>query len=124
MIFRPADNRARFTQYRSAFMDHTRFEALKKFVEASPNDCFVRYGLAQEYVRQRELEKALEQFNKILEINPDYQAAYYHGGQTCQKLGRIDEARKTYEKGIEVATRSGDLHAKSELEAALEDLPG
>lgn len=96
---------------------------LKQFVEAKPDDCFVRYGLAQEYVNMGLLEDAAAEFGKILEINPGYQAAYYHGGQTLRKLGRIAEARARYQKGIEVAAQSGDLHAKSELEAALEELP-
>ncbi len=104
-------------------MENSRFEALKRFVEASPNDCFVRYGLAQEYIRQGDLEQALEQFNQIFRIDPNYQAAYYHGGQTYKKLGRIAEARDTFKRGVEVAARSGDMHARSELEAALQELP-
>ena len=103
-------------------MESRRFETLKKFVEASPNDCFSRYGLAQEYVNQGHLEMAVEEFNRILGIDPDYQAAYYHVGQTYLKLGRTEEARQSFEKGIEVATRLGDLHARSELEAALDGL--
>jgi len=104
-------------------MENSRFETLKQFVEASPSDCFVRYGLAQEYIRLGDLGKAMEQFERIFEIDPSYQAAYYHGGQTCRKLGREDKAREVFQKGIEVASRSGDLHAKSELEAALDELP-
>ncbi len=103
-------------------METSRFETLKKFVEASPNDCFVRYGLAQEYIRQGDLEQALEQFKEILRINPNYQAAYYHGGQTYKKLGRLAEAKETFEKGIQIAAGSGDMHARSELEAAIQEL--
>ena len=100
-------------------MANQRLETLKQFIEANPNDCFARYGVAQEYVKQDENEKALEEFNRIFEINPDYQAAYYHAGKTYEKLHRVDEARAIFQKGIEVATRSGDLHARSELEEAL-----
>ncbi len=103
-------------------MENSRFETLKQFVEDSPNDCFVRYGLAQEYIRQGDLEQALEQFNLIFKIDPSYQAAYYHGGQTYIKVGRLAEAREAFEKGIAVAARSGDTHARSELEAALQEL--
>ncbi len=103
-------------------MESQRFETLKKFVAASPNDCFARYGLAQEYVSQGLLEKAVEEFARILAIDPDYQAAYYHVGQTYLKLGRAQEARQSFEKGVEVATRLGDLHARSELQAALDGL--
>lgn len=105
-------------------MSTDRLETLKQFIESSPDDCFARYGVAQEYLKRGEHEKALEQFTKIFEIKPDYQAAYYHGGKTYEKLGRTEEARATYQKGIEVASRSGDLHAQSELQAALDELSG
>jgi len=103
-------------------MPSDRLETLLQFVESSPNDAFVRYGLAQEYVNRGQLEKAIEEFNTLLTNNADYQAGYYHAGQTYLKLGRKDEARVSFEKGIELATRSGDLHARGELEAALAEL--
>ena len=99
-----------------------RIEILKQFLDANPSDCFSRYGIAQEYVKRGESENAIEQFNKIIEINPDYQAAYYHAGKTLEKLGRSSDAAEIYRKGIGLASRSGDFHARSELEAALEEL--
>ena len=100
-------------------MENQRLETLKQFIEANPNDCFARYGVAQEYVKRGEHETALEEFERIFETNPDYQAAYYHAGKALEKLQRVDEARAVYHKGIAVATRSGDLHARGELEEAL-----
>ena len=35
----------------------------------------------------------MREFRALLEINPDYSAAYFHGGQTLERLGRLDEAR-------------------------------
>ncbi len=103
-------------------MENKRLEKLQQFLEANPNDCFVRYGLAQEYVKAGQLDRAVEEYGRIFEINPDYQAAYYHAGQAYQKLGKVAEARKAYERGIETSLRTGDMHARSELEAALSEL--
>ncbi len=36
-----------------------------------------------------------------------------------EKLGRIEEARELYRKGIDVTTTSGDGHTREELIAAL-----
>jgi tetratricopeptide (TPR) repeat protein len=55
----------------------------------------------------------------LLEHNPNYSAAYFHGGQTLEKLGRIDEARALYRRGIDVTGATGDAHTQSELRAAL-----
>lgn len=104
-------------------MNKSRLEALREFLSTNPNDFFVRYGLAQEYLKQGDASKAVEEFRELLRLNPDYGAAYYHCGQALQKLGQLDEARETYLRGMEVTGRLGDLHAKSELEAALGMLP-
>lgn len=91
-------------------------------VEQDPANTFSRYGLAMEYVNRGELNAAAEQFRALLQRNPDYPAAYFHGGQTLEKLGRVEDAKTLYSEGIQVTTRTGDLHTRSELEAALEAL--
>ncbi len=100
-------------------MEKSRLETLQEFLAANPDDAFVRYGLAQEYLRGNEAEKSLEQFRELLRLTPNYVPAYYHTGQTLEKLGRREEAREIYRQGIEVSGRAANLHAKSELEAAL-----
>ena len=98
-------------------------EVLKTMLAANPRDSFARYGLAMEYVNSGELERAVEEYRTLMDFNPDYAAAYFHGGQALEKLGRIEEARDCYQKGIEVTTRVGDQHTRSELQAALDMLP-
>lgn len=97
-----------------------RLEILKTMVEQNPKDAFSRYGLAMEYANQGQLDQAVEEYRALLASNPDYAAGYFHGGRTLEKLGRLDEARELYEKGIEVTTRTGDGHTRSELQAALD----
>lgn len=98
-------------------------EVLKSMLAQNPRDSFARYGLAMEHANQGDLEQAVAEYRVLLENNPDYAAAYYHGGQALEKLGRLEDAREMYQKGIETTARTGDLHTKSELEAALEMLP-
>lgn len=97
-----------------------RIEALQAMVQQDPSNTFVRYGLAMEYANSGDLDKAVAEYRSLLEANPDYAAAYYHGGRALEKLGRIDEARSMYEAGITVTTRTGDSHTRSELQAALD----
>jgi tetratricopeptide (TPR) repeat protein len=99
-----------------------RLEVLRSMVEQNPADSFSRYGLAMEYVNSGDLPTAVEQFNALLEHNPKYGAGYFHGGQTLEKLGRIEEAKALYRTGIEVTGASGDAHTRSELQAALNAL--
>jgi Flp pilus assembly protein TadD len=103
-------------------MSGTRLDALKSMVEQNPGDSFLRYGLAMEYRNSGDLEGALREFRGLIEANPEYSAAYFHGGQTLERLGRTDEARALYETGIEVTRRKGEQHALSEMQAALDML--
>jgi tetratricopeptide (TPR) repeat protein len=98
-------------------------EILKNMLAENPRDSFARYGLAMEHVINGELESAVTEFGVLLQYNPDYAAAYFHGGQALEKLGRVEDAREMYQKGIESTTRSGDQHTQSELQAALDMLP-
>jgi tetratricopeptide (TPR) repeat protein len=101
-------------------MSTSRLEILKSMVAQNPADSFVRYGLAMEYKNSGDLEAAMSEFRALIEANPDYPAAYFHGGQTLEKLGRLEEARAMYTGGIDAATRKGDRHTRDELQGALD----
>ncbi|MCC6858029.1 MAG: tetratricopeptide repeat protein [Bryobacterales bacterium] len=103
-------------------MPSDRLEALKSLVSQKPDDLFARYGLAMEYAKTGDWESALAEFRTLLERNPDYVAAYYQGGQALERLNRLEEAGGMYRQGIEAATRTGNLHARGEMQAALDVL--
>jgi tetratricopeptide (TPR) repeat protein len=99
-----------------------RLGTLKNLLEQDPNNSRMRYMLAMEMINGGDLEGALREFRSLLTADPAYAAAYYHGGQTLERLGRPDEAREVYERGIEATTRIGDAHTRSEIQAALDVL--
>ena len=101
-------------------MSTTRLEKLTEMVAQNPADSFLRYGLAMEYRNTGNLELAIAEFRALIAADPTYSAAYFHGGQTLERLGRIDEAREMYQKGVEVTAKKGESHAQSEMQAALE----
>lgn len=98
----------------------SRVETLKSMVAANPNDSFARYGLAMEYKNAGDWEGAMREFHALIETNPDYHAAYFHGGQTLERMGREDDAREMYRLGVDAATRAGNGHARSEMQGALD----
>ena len=99
-----------------------RIEMLTQFLTENPRDAFARYGLAMEYSKAGNVETAMEQFKQLLELHPDYAAGYFMAAQTLAKAGRAREARKFLENGIGAAARSGNAHAKGEMEAMLAEL--
>ena len=102
---------------------NNRMDILKSMLAQNPADAFARYGLAMELVKNGELKGAAAEFRTLLEHNPNYAAAYFHGGQALEKMGEVEQARELYEKGIQVTARTGDAHTRSELQAALDMLP-
>ena len=95
---------------------------LQEILTENPHDAFARYGLAMEYANQGATETALSEFRRLLEVNPDYTAAYQMSAQTLVKAGREDEARKWLQDGIACATRTRNQHALSEMQALLDEL--
>jgi Tfp pilus assembly protein PilF len=104
-------------------MATNRLQMLEQMVSQDPNNTFARYGLGMEYANSGDWTQAVVEFRTLLQHDEDYAAAYYHAGQALEKLGEIEQARVMYEQGIEASTRKGDLHTRSEIEAALSLLP-
>src|SRR3954467_933566 len=102
--------------------DLDRLTMLQQIVEQNPNDAFARYGLAMELANRGELEPALAEFKKLLEMHPDYAAGYFMAAQTLAKAGRSDEAKDFLVRGIVAAERTRNAHAAGEMQAMLDEL--
>jgi predicted Zn-dependent protease len=100
----------------------SRLEMLALFLEQNPNDAFARYGLAMEYSNLGQTDTALTQFNKLLELHPDYTNGYFMAAQTLVRAERNEDARTMLQKGLESARRTGNRHAQSEMQAMLDEL--
>lgn len=97
----------------------SRLDQLLAFHAEEPNDSFVLFALAAEYVKLKQFDKALSTFQTLHESNPSYVGLYYHYGKLLHRMGRGDDAAAMYREGIAVATRLTDFHARSELQSAL-----
>ena len=99
-----------------------RVALLNEVLSQNPTDAFARYGLAMEYSKTGEVDRALEEFGKLLNAHPDYTAGYFMAAQTLAKAERIEEARKMLTDGIVSAKKTGNGHAEAEMEAMLAEL--
>lgn len=99
-----------------------RIAALNEILTENPKDAFARYGLAMEYSKQGDFDRALAEFSILLESHPDYTAGYFMAAQTLVQAQRTEDAKKMLHDGIASARRTGNLHAQSEMEAMLTEL--
>jgi predicted Zn-dependent protease len=99
-----------------------RIAMLNEILTQNPTDAFARYGLAMEYSKAGEVERAIEEFGSLLSAHPDYSAGYFMAAQTLAKAERVEEAKKMLADGIASARRTGNGHAQSEMETMLGEL--
>jgi len=105
-------------------MQNTRLEKLLEFFKNEPDDEFLKYALATEYLRLNDTEKALFYYEDLYNNHPKYVGNYYHLGKLYEALNRPDDALAVYEKGMLMAREARDNHALSELQAVYTELKG
>ena len=100
-------------------MSLTRLQSLISFLEETPNDPFIKYGIALEYEKIGQPE-AEHYYKELLTQHPDYLATYYSAGKYYENKEDYDTAEALFEKGIELAKKLGDSKAAGELQTALD----
>lgn len=105
-------------------VEKSRLELLEEFLQENPNDSFARYAIGLEHLNLGQYQQAIEAFEKLVELDPDYTATYYQLGRACEAAGRTEQAERAYRRGIEACRRAGDFKTKVELEEALRQLSG
>ena len=98
-------------------MNIDRLKKLENFLENDPNDPFLIYALAIEWLGDKP-QKAKEYFDVLLQNHPDYIGTYYHAAGLYAEMGLDTEAEEIFKKGMVIAERSGDHHALRELKSA------
>jgi tetratricopeptide (TPR) repeat protein len=99
-----------------------RLQMLKDLIAQDPNNQLARYGLGMEYSGKGDVDSAVAEFRKLVEINPDYANAYFMAAQALAKAQRTDEAKQLLRQGITAAARTGNSHAQSEMQGFLDEL--
>lgn len=97
----------------------SRMQQLQKMLERTPADPFLLYGMALEYKKANEPQRALEYLDRTIQADAGYCYAYFQRGQIYEQMGELPSAQQAYRDGIAAAKSKGDAHALSELEGAL-----
>src|ERR1700748_884722 len=105
-------------------MEISRLDKLLEFIKNEPNDEFLKYALATEYLRLNQADKALSYYEDLVNNHPGYTGTYYHLGKLYEALNRKEEAISTYEKGMEITKAKRDNHSFSELQAVYREATG
>ncbi len=97
-------------------------EQIREKLQEEPDDVFLNYSLAMLQKKDGLDQEALASFDRCIELDPDYIAAYFHKGMYLASLGEVEQARTILETGIERARGCGDEHALGEMTEFLASL--
>ena len=99
-----------------------RLRQLQQMLDKSPDDAFLLYGIAMEHKKAGDGARALEYLDRVIRTDPGYCYAYYQRGLLHENSGDVEAAKRSYRQGVDAAVRTGDSHAKSEIQGALDML--
>ena len=101
-------------------MNQSRLEQLLAFLNEDPRDPFNIYAVATEYMKTQPLQ-ALSYYEKLLKEHETYVPTYYHAAKLYVQLGRKQEAKDTFEKGLAISLQQGNRNAHRELQNAFHE---
>jgi tetratricopeptide (TPR) repeat protein len=107
---------------RLPLMSEQRIDALRRMVEKRPDDARARFGLAAEYEKAGRWEDVVRELEAYLAMTDDEGNAWGRLGRALRELGRDDDARAAWQRGIEAAGRHGHPSMAAEFEEILEDM--
>jgi Flp pilus assembly protein TadD len=102
-------------------MQGDRIAALQKMIERAPDDARLHFGLALELEKIQRWDDAVTHLRRYLELSADEGNAWGRLGHSLRQLGRDDEARDAYTRGIETARTHGHPSMAAEFEEILEN---
>lgn len=97
-------------------------ETLEKLLQQGQDNKILRFGLGHALLKENKASDAIVHFKAALAFDPDYSAAWKLLGKAFSEAGEIQQAIDTYNKGIDVAEKKGDIQAVKEMRVFLKRL--
>lgn len=97
-------------------------DTLEMMLAKGQDSALLRYGLGNEYLKQKLFAQAIVHLHKALEFNPRYSAAWKTLGQAFAASGQKDEAIAAFAHGSANAEQQGDIQAAKEMRIYLKRL--
>ena len=77
-------------------------QACRGLLQAYPQSLVVINLLGASLQGQGKLQEAVESFDKVIELKPDYAAAYSNRGAVLKELGQLEKAVENYNQAIQL----------------------
>ncbi|CAB4381068.1 unnamed protein product [Rhizophagus irregularis] len=99
-------------------------ELFTKAIEIDPTNHVLYSNMSACYASLKQYDKALESANKTIELKKDWAKGYSRKGAALHGLGKLEEARDTYQEGLKHDPNNAQLKKSfDEVESALDNGP-
>ncbi|MDP2954840.1 MAG: tetratricopeptide repeat protein [Longimicrobiales bacterium] len=96
-----------------------RIAALERMLQSRPGDPRLLFGLALEYLKAGRREDGVRELRAYLAASDDEGNAWGRLGALLKEMGKDEEAREAYRRGIEAAHRHGHPTMAADFEDVL-----
>ena len=97
-----------------------RIEVFKQMLASDPANTMVLFGLANEYLKAEDYERAIPALESYLQQADDEGAAYGMLAKAYEKQGEREKAKAALERGIEVSNKHGHPSMAQDYRMTLE----
>lgn len=77
------------------------FELGEEQIKENPNEARAYYETGIGCLINKDFENAIEKFQKVIELNPDYKETYYNLGSAFHSIGKFDKAEEFLRMSVE-----------------------
>ncbi len=97
----------------------TRERMFKQVLELDSEDEIANFGIGEIAFKRKNYELAIEKLSFVIDKNPKHSVAYLVLSKAYKEAKDIDNCIRVLNKGIEVASKNGDLMPANEMQSIL-----
>jgi len=91
-------------------------------LEIDEEDTIALYGMADIFFHRKDFSSAIKNLEKVITVDSKYSTAYLLLGKAYEAISDLERATSTYQAGILVASKRGDLMPANEMQSRLNQL--
>lgn len=91
-------------------------------LEIDEEDTIALFGMADIFFARKDFSLAIKNLEKVISLDSKYSTAYLLLGKAFEAAGDLEKAKNTYQLGILVASKRGDMMPANEMQSRLNQL--
>src|SRR5690606_5646724 len=83
-------------------------QRLEAMLEAGTDNLLLRFGLGKAYAEMQQYDQAIAHLKQAIQFDAMHSSSWFWLGRAQFEHGMLDDAEKTLDKAVQVATEKGD----------------